>query len=72
MASTESMIIFFTMYGLYGSVLWTRDNDINLLSMGTMCFTAAVTFINTKMLSVFPRPASSFEIKMMLTIEQDP
>jgi phospholipid-translocating ATPase len=50
MASSESMITFFTMYGLYGSVLWTRDNDINLLSMGTMCFTAAVIFINTKML----------------------
>lgn len=48
MAVCEAMIIYFTMYGLFGSVLWTVDDD--LLAMGTLCFTAAVIFINTKLL----------------------
>jgi len=50
MAASESMIIYFTMFGLYGIVAFTYFEDVNLLSMGELCFTAAVVFINTKML----------------------
>lgn len=48
MAVSGSMIIYFTMFGLFGEALFTRDD--NLLSMGTLAFTAAVIFINTKLL----------------------
>ncbi|CZR57136.1 related to P-type ATPase [Phialocephala subalpina] len=48
MAVSESMVIYFTMFGLFGEALFTRDD--NLLSMGTLAFTAAVVFINTKLL----------------------
>lgn len=54
MAVSGSMIIYFTMFGLFGEALFTRDD--NLLSMGTLAFTAAVMFINTKLLQV-PPPA---------------
>lgn len=50
MAVCECMIIYFTMFGLYGEALWSRD--ANLLSMGTLCFTGAVVFINTKLLVI--------------------
>jgi phospholipid-translocating ATPase len=36
------------MFGLFGEALFTKDD--NLLSMGQLCFSAAVVFINTKML----------------------
>ncbi|KAF8866743.1 phospholipid-translocating P-type ATPase [Acephala macrosclerotiorum] len=48
LAVSESMVIYFTMFGLFGEALFTRDD--NLLSMGTLAFTAAVVFINTKLL----------------------
>lgn len=44
----DSMIIFFTMYGFFGSTIFTKD--INVLSMGTLCFTVSLIFINTKLL----------------------
>jgi phospholipid-translocating ATPase len=50
MAVSECMIIYFTMFGLYGEALFSRDP--NLLSMGTLCFTGAVVFINTKLLII--------------------
>ncbi|RDL39666.1 uncharacterized protein BP5553_04006 [Venustampulla echinocandica] len=48
MATVECMITYFTMFGLFGESLFTKDN--NILSMGQLCFTSAVVFINTKML----------------------
>jgi phospholipid-translocating ATPase len=48
MASAESIIIWFTMFGLFGESMFTSDN--NLFSMGQLCFTSAVVFINTKTL----------------------
>ncbi|KAF4631827.1 hypothetical protein G7Y89_g6304 [Cudoniella acicularis] len=48
MACSGSMIIFYTMYGLFGDSSFTKDN--NLLSMGQLCFSSAVIFINTKVL----------------------
>lgn len=50
MAVCECMIIYFSMFALYGSALFSRDD--NLLSMGTLCFTGAVVFINTKLLII--------------------
>jgi phospholipid-translocating ATPase len=50
MAVSECMIIYFTMFGLYGEALFSRDP--NLLSIGTLCFTGAVVFINTKLLII--------------------
>lgn len=47
-ATIECMIMYFTMFGLFGETLFTKDN--NILSMGQMVFTSAVVFINTKML----------------------
>jgi phospholipid-translocating ATPase len=48
LASSESIIIWFTMFGLFGESIFTSDN--NLFSMGQLCFTSAVVFINTKTL----------------------
>ncbi|CAG8973915.1 hypothetical protein HYALB_00003693 [Hymenoscyphus albidus] len=48
MAACECMIIWFVMFGLFGESTFTSDN--NLFSMGQLCFTSAVVFINTKML----------------------
>ncbi|KHJ30289.1 putative aminophospholipid [Erysiphe necator] len=48
MAVIESMIIFFTMFGLFGSATFNKDD--NLLSLGTLCFTVTLIFINTKLL----------------------
>ncbi|KAG9239039.1 putative phospholipid-transporting ATPase [Amylocarpus encephaloides] len=48
MAASESMVIWFVMFGLFGEAIFTSDN--NLLSMGQLCFTSAVVFINTKTL----------------------
>ena len=58
MATTESMIIYFIMWGLFGESLFTQDND--LLSMGQLCFTSAVIFINTKALYVSTSHFPSF------------
>ncbi len=48
MATSESVIIYFLMFGLFGEAIFTRDDD--LLAMGTLAFSAAVIFINTKLL----------------------
>ena len=46
MASTEAVIVFFIMLGLYGQALFTTDND--LFAMGALTFTACVIVIATK------------------------
>ncbi|EPQ67156.1 Aminophospholipid translocase, partial [Blumeria graminis f. sp. tritici 96224] len=51
MAILESLIIFFTMYTLFGLVISKHDN--NLLALGTLCFTVSLIFINTKLLYVY-------------------
>lgn len=48
MAATESMIIYYVMLGLFGEAVF--NNDDSVLAIGQMCFTAAVIFINTKLL----------------------
>ncbi len=48
MAACESMIIYFVMFSLLGTAVF-NEND-NLLSIGTLCFSAAIIFINIKML----------------------
>jgi len=45
-ASTEAVIIFFLMLGLYGQALFTTDND--LFAMGALTFTACIIVIATK------------------------
>lgn len=47
MATCESMIIFFTMYGLFGEAIMNIDGGI--FAMGLLCFSAAVTVINMKL-----------------------
>ncbi|KAL9623453.1 MAG: hypothetical protein Q9160_002346 [Pyrenula sp. 1 TL-2023] len=47
MAACEAMIVFFTMYGLYGAAIFTKDNG--LYAMGALTFTACVIIISTKM-----------------------
>ena len=46
-ASTEAVIVFFIMLGLYGQALFTTDND--LFAMGALTFTACIIVIATKM-----------------------
>lgn len=48
MAVSESMIIYYIMFGLFGEAVFTEDSSV--LALGQMCFTAAVIFINTKLL----------------------
>ncbi|TVY37406.1 putative phospholipid-transporting ATPase [Lachnellula occidentalis] len=49
LAASEAVIIYFSMFGLFGqAAAFTKDD--NLLSMGQLCFSAAVVFINTKTL----------------------
>ncbi|UNI19607.1 drs2 neo1 protein [Purpureocillium takamizusanense] len=48
MGTAESLVIFFTMYGVYARALFT--NDTGLFAMGVICFTVAVIFINIKLL----------------------
>ena len=47
MSSSEAMLIFFCMFGLFGQSLFTQDND--LFAMGDMTFTACIMLINIKM-----------------------
>lgn len=47
MAASEAMIIYFTMWGLYGKALFTRDQS--LYPLGDMTFTACVIVIATKL-----------------------
>ncbi|KAG0649013.1 Phospholipid translocase [Hyphodiscus hymeniophilus] len=48
MASSEAMIIYFCALGLYGEAIFQKDNSV--MGIGQMCFSAAVTMINTKAL----------------------
>ncbi|XMA15695.1 hypothetical protein WAI453_008486 [Rhynchosporium graminicola] len=50
MAASESVIIYFLMFGLFGEAIFTRDD--NLLAMGTLAFSASVIFISTKLLLI--------------------
>jgi phospholipid-translocating ATPase len=46
LAVCEAVIVFFTMYSIYGEALFTRDQQ--LYAMGALCFTACVTIISLK------------------------
>lgn len=46
MAASEAMIIYFTMFRLYGKALFTLDSD--LFSMGDLSFTACIILIAIK------------------------
>lgn len=50
MATSEGVLIYFLMFGLFGEVITTRNDSV--LALGQLCFTAAVVFINTKILYV--------------------
>lgn len=47
LASSEAMIVFFIMLGLYGQAAFTTDNG--LYAMGTLTFSACVILIATKL-----------------------
>ncbi|KAL8995597.1 MAG: hypothetical protein Q9169_004709 [Polycauliona sp. 2 TL-2023] len=47
MASSEAMVVYFVMHGLYGNAVSTLDNG--LYAMGVLTFTACVIMIATKM-----------------------
>ncbi|KKZ59963.1 phospholipid-translocating ATPase [[Emmonsia] crescens] len=47
MGSCEAMIVFFTMYGLFGSAIFTIDNG--LFAMGLLTYTTCVLIINIKL-----------------------
>ncbi|KAI9872458.1 MAG: hypothetical protein M1830_001602 [Pleopsidium flavum] len=46
-ACSEAIVIFFIMLGLYGNILFTKDNGLH--AMGALTFTACIIFISTKM-----------------------
>ncbi|OIW30341.1 phospholipid-translocating P-type ATPase [Coniochaeta ligniaria NRRL 30616] len=48
MATAEAVIIYYAIYGIYNSSLFTIDTT--LYAMGTLAFTVCVVFINIKML----------------------
>jgi phospholipid-translocating ATPase len=52
MASSEAMVVYFCMLGLYGQTLFTEDNSI--FALGSITYTAAVWVIALKMQYVFP------------------
>ncbi|KAK2799531.1 hypothetical protein FQN51_006845 [Onygenales sp. PD_10] len=47
MGSCEAMIVYFTMYGLFGDAILTLDNGV--YAMGLLTFTACVIVINVKL-----------------------
>ena len=47
MASSEAMVVYFLMLGLYGKAVFTLDNG--LFAMGVLTFTACIIIIATKM-----------------------
>ncbi|KAF1847207.1 phospholipid-translocating P-type ATPase [Cucurbitaria berberidis CBS 394.84] len=47
MASSEAMVVYFCMLGLYGQAIFTADNSI--YPMGTITYTAVVVLISLKM-----------------------
>jgi phospholipid-translocating ATPase len=52
MASSEAMVVYFCMLGLYGQTLFTEDNSI--FALGSITYTAAVWLIALKMQYVYP------------------
>jgi phospholipid-translocating ATPase len=48
MAGVQSQIVFFMIYGLYATVVFTEDQG--LFAMGDMAFSVCVVFINIKLL----------------------
>ncbi|GAB7363986.1 hypothetical protein MBLNU230_g4546t1 [Neophaeotheca triangularis] len=48
MGVSEAALVFFLMWGLYGSAVFTEDQGV--YAMGVACFTAIVTLIATKLL----------------------
>ncbi len=48
MATSESMIIYFCMFGLFGEAIFSRDDSV--LGMGQLSFTTSIIIINTKAL----------------------
>jgi phospholipid-translocating ATPase len=47
MAVCEAMVVYFTMFGLFGHVIFTRDNS--LFAMGDLTYTVCVIVIVTKL-----------------------
>ncbi|KAL2374476.1 phospholipid-translocating ATPase [Blastomyces gilchristii SLH14081] len=47
MGSCEAMVVYFTMYGLFGSAIFTLDNRV--FAMGLLTYTACVIIINLKL-----------------------
>lgn len=47
LGALESMMVYFTMYGIYGEALFTRDNQ--LFAMGALAYSACVTIISLKL-----------------------
>lgn len=47
MATCEAVVIFFTMWGLFGEAI--MNIDAGIFPMGLLCFTACVTVINMKL-----------------------
>jgi phospholipid-translocating ATPase len=54
MASSEAMIVYFCMLGLYGQALFTEDNSI--FALGSITYTAIVWLIALKMQYVYIPP----------------
>ncbi|KAK5103027.1 drs2 neo1 protein [Lithohypha guttulata] len=47
LGAVEAMIVYFTMFSIYGEALFTRDNQ--LFAMGALAFSACVTLISLKL-----------------------
>jgi len=47
MASSEAMVVFFVMLGVYGQAIFTSDQG--LFALGDLCFSAAIVVISCKM-----------------------
>ncbi|OJD24543.1 hypothetical protein ACJ73_04094 [Blastomyces percursus] len=47
MGSCEAMVVYFTMYGLFGSAIFTLDNGV--FAMGLLTYTTCVIIINLKL-----------------------
>jgi phospholipid-translocating ATPase len=52
MASSEAMVVYFCMLGLYGQALFTEDNSI--FALGSITYTSIVWLIALKMQYVLP------------------
>ena len=47
MGAVEAVVVFFTMYGIYGQAIYEQDNRV--FAMGCLCFSACVTVISVKL-----------------------